>query len=556
MSVERKVAQLLEERKGLKEGANPKTTGDKTTRPRQGSSKDASFETMGEYESGEDASNKMSKDTTLTASTDADRTSRPRQGDSKDASSEDLDSDENGKFASRKMSKDSTMTPKISGDKSRPRQGDSKDASYTEKNMASKNMGESYEDEIDEDLIDEIAFELFSEYDGEIDESLLQELSKKTLVSYNVKAYGDISKRGDKKILDTKDYQKNEKRRKGMDTAVRKMAKEEFEIDEDLLDEISSELFDEFGGELDEELIQELSKKTLGNYINKAAYNGGMANFRQGMAVGNAGKFSKRPDTYNANKQARIAGKREKGINTAVKKLTKEEMDSQLNSIFGEDLTEEFKEKASDIFEAAVVSRVNSELDSIIEQLETEYEERFDEEVSHLEEKFNKYVDYISDHWLEENQLSVESGLKNEIMEDFISDLKVLFEKHNISIPEETVDVVEEMAAEVDELKDKLNESIDQIIELNYEIEEYRKENILNGMCEGLVDTDADRLRKLCEGIEYESDESFERKIHHVKEQHFGKTKTSTIHEDLGKPVVSNDNDTVSKLARQMSQYI
>mgnify|MGYP003340203492 CR=1 FL=1 len=195
----------------------------------------------------------------------------------------------------------------------------------------------------------------------------------------------------------------------------------------------------------------------------------------------------------------------------------------------GEDLSEEFAQKATTIFEAAVVSR----LEQIVEQVEQEFTEQFEEAVEmikeDLAEKVNDYLNYVVEQWMEENELAVETGLRNEIAEEFIDGLRNLFVEHYIDIPEDKVDVVAEMAEKVAELEEELNEQINYGIQLTKSLNEQKKIEAIYTACEGLTQTQVEKLKSLAEGVEFTTEEEFAAKLETLKESYF---KTSVVSAD------------------------
>jgi len=187
----------------------------------------------------------------------------------------------------------------------------------------------------------------------------------------------------------------------------------------------------------------------------------------------------------------------------------------------GENLSEEFKERASTIFEAAVLSRV----DMIVEEVEAELTEQFNVAVEQIKEdlatKVDDYLNYMVEEWMKENELAIESGLRAEITEDFISGLRNLFVEHYIDIPTEKVDVVEELASKVEELEDALNEEINRAVELTKELNEQRKIEAIYTACEGLTQTQVEKLKSLAENVEYTTEEEFADKLAVLKESYF-----------------------------------
>ena len=195
----------------------------------------------------------------------------------------------------------------------------------------------------------------------------------------------------------------------------------------------------------------------------------------------------------------------------------------------GEDLSEEFKEKATTFFEAAVHMRVEEEVARLEEQYTKDLEEQVTEIAEDLVNKLDDYMDYVVKEWMEDNEVAIDTSLRSEITEEFISGLKGLFEQHYIDIPEDKVDVVEELALQVEELQDKLDKSIEEQIALTKTLEEQAKQLIFAEVAEGLVDTQADKFAKLAEGVEYSDEESFRRKLEIVKENYFNSAKKATL---------------------------
>ena len=200
------------------------------------------------------------------------------------------------------------------------------------------------------------------------------------------------------------------------------------------------------------------------------------------------------------------------------KKDLKEDIDALLQ---GQDLSEEFVSKATTIFEAAVMSRV----EEIAEEVEAQLHEQFEVAVEELKEDFatkiDEYLNYMVEEWMKENELAIESGLRAEIVEDFIGGLKNLFSEHYIDIPEEKVDVVEELSAKVDELEEQYNAQVKTSIELKKELNEHKKIEAVHTVCEGLTQTQVEKLKSLAEGVEFTTEEEFVTKMETLKESYF-----------------------------------
>lgn len=186
-----------------------------------------------------------------------------------------------------------------------------------------------------------------------------------------------------------------------------------------------------------------------------------------------------------------------------------------------EELTEEFREKATVIFEAALAAKA----EEIQAQLEEEYAEKFEDAKNEIYEevsaKVDEYLNYVVEQWMKENEVAIESSLKSEITENFIGGLKTLFAEHYIEVPEEKHDVLGELAARVEELEAKLNDTISENIELKSQVAESIKDQLINDVAEGLVATQAEKFKTLAEGVEYSDAESYKRKLEIVKENYF-----------------------------------
>lgn len=198
----------------------------------------------------------------------------------------------------------------------------------------------------------------------------------------------------------------------------------------------------------------------------------------------------------------------------------------------GDDLTEEFKEKAETIFEAALntritleTARLEEEFEAAALELEEEYAERLQEQADEMFEevtdKLDQYLDYVVERWLEENEVAIETSLRAEIAEDFIAGLHSLFTEHHITVPESKVDLVAELKAELEEVKEALNTSLDEKMELESIIEEANKEMAFEEVAEGLAATQVEKLRTLTESVEFTDVESYVKKLNIVKENYF-----------------------------------
>ena len=235
-------------------------------------------------------------------------------------------------------------------------------------------------------------------------------------------------------------------------------------------------------------------------------------------------------------------------------------LSAQLNSIFGEDLSEEFKTKASSIFEAAVIARVNHEMEKVTSKLEEQAVDQLVEFKDTIVEKVDGYLNYVVEQWIEENVLAVDSGLRTEIAEDFITGMKTLFKEHYIEVPEEKYDVIEEMQSTSDEYKAKLDEAISTNIELAQELSSLKREQILDEQTKELAATEVEKLRKLVEGVEFDSEDLFREKVAVIMENYFPKTTSKSpeqvLVEESGTSPVFDDGSVISKYAQAISRSI
>ena len=198
------------------------------------------------------------------------------------------------------------------------------------------------------------------------------------------------------------------------------------------------------------------------------------------------------------------------------------DVEEDINALIaGEELSEEFQEKARTIFEAAITSKVAE----ITEDIKSEYEENLVEEVKTIKEelqgRLDSYLEYVADEWVGENQLQVEHGLKTEMTESFLEGMKKLFEDHYVTIPEEKYDVIENMVDKLDDMESKLNEQIEKNVALNKRLAESTADVIFAEVTEGLAQTQKDKLATLVENVDFESENGYREKIETLKESYF-----------------------------------
>lgn len=199
----------------------------------------------------------------------------------------------------------------------------------------------------------------------------------------------------------------------------------------------------------------------------------------------------------------------------------------------GEDLSEEFKNKAATIFEAAVVSRINEQLEVIHEEYAAALKEEVEEVKAQLAEKVDTYLSYAVNTWMEQNEIAIQHGIKNEIAESVMAGLRQVFVENNIDVSDEKVDLVTEMEGQLDSMENKLNEQIEQNIALTNRLGNYIKNGIVNEVCEGLAMTQREKMMSLSEGIEFTSEESFREKVQTIKESYFPANKPAALTEDV-----------------------
>lgn len=224
----------------------------------------------------------------------------------------------------------------------------------------------------------------------------------------------------------------------------------------------------------------------------------------------------------------------------------------------GQDLSEEFKDRASTLFEAAVNARIILESSRLEEQYEARLEEEVTEIAEALEKKLDTYLDYVVENWMKENEVAIESSLRNEIMEEFIDGLKGLFAEHYIDVPEEKIDVVEELATKVDELETMLDESITENSDLKKMVAESKRIDVLEEMATDLTMVQAEKFAALAEGIDFTGDiDSYRKKLSYVKESYFSKksTPTTNIEEETFEGDTNTLNESVKSFDPDVNRY-
>lgn len=397
-------------------------------------------------------------------------------------------------------------------------------------------------DKLDLDLLSDIIAETAEEYN--LSEEQIDELSKKTLKSYTKKATTSMNRNNEKgekeedKSMSTngekypekqerhmknaeKAYDIAGKREKGIKTAAAKLKEsEDMDISEEQIDELSSAAYNQY------------IKRSRKDVTDRAQ--GGIKTI----------------------KDAEKIGKRVKGIRNAKHQLANEELEADIAALFGSDatLSEEFKEKAASLFEAVVSARIAN----IYEELEEEameaanaYIESYTED---LVEQLDGYLTYVAEHWLTENAVAVETGLRNEISEDFMNGLKTLFQEHYIDVPEDKYDLVGALQAQIEELTNNMNAVISENINLNSELIESYKEIIINNSSSDLAQTEVEKLRGLVESVEFDNPELFEEKVTVIKNSYFPKTQNSSMISEELEPNEDAPSSTIAKYAELLTR--
>ena len=217
-------------------------------------------------------------------------------------------------------------------------------------------------------------------------------------------------------------------------------------------------------------------------------------------------KYTAPPQTFSPN-----AGS--KGVQTYG-----EDIEAMLS---GENLSEEFKQKATTIFEAAVTARAQEVIEAVEQDMQEQFEIAVEEVKEELSTKVNDYLDYMVEEWMKENEIAIATGLRAEIVEDFIGGLHKLFKEHWIDIPEDKVEIVEELTTKVEELEESLNDQIKNAIELKKELNEHKKFEAIYTACEGLTQTQVEKMKSLAEGVDFTTEEEFAAKLETIKESYF-----------------------------------
>jgi len=245
----------------------------------------------------------------------------------------------------------------------------------------------------------------------------------------------------------------------------------------------------------------------------------------------------------------------EEETTTTEKVVDEYDMEEDVNALLaGEELSEEFQEKARTIFEAAI----NSKVAGIKEELEQQYAVAFEEEMKEvkesLSERVDSYLEYVADEWFTENALTIEKGLQSEMTESFLSGMKELFEAHYVTIPEDKYDAFVGMTNKLDEMETKLNEQLEKNISLNKRLSEANASGILDQISEGLAQTQKEKLASLAESVEFESEAQYREKLETLKESYFSSKKESSVAKT--ESISEGVDSSPASITGSMDQYL
>ena len=236
-------------------------------------------------------------------------------------------------------------------------------------------------------------------------------------------------------------------------------------------------------------------------------------------------------------------------------KVEKVDFDEDLETIIKEEatLSDGFRDKAGTIFEAVLTSKLAEE----VERLEAEYAQNLEDEVTDIEsglvEKVDSYLNYVVEGWMKENEVAINQGLKTEIAEDFMTSLQAVFKEHYIEVPEGKEDLIDDLAEQVSELEESLNKSTEENISLNSQVQSFEKETIIRDASSGLAETEAEKLAKLAEDVEFDTKDSFQQKVDTIKQSYFKGEVSESV--DEVNSIAGEDEAPAEDLNDTMSRY-
>jgi hypothetical protein len=254
-----------------------------------------------------------------------------------------------------------------------------------------------------------------------------------------------------------------------------------------------------------------------------------------------------------------IAEEEESEVEASEEESTEETLfEEDIANLFADEehLSEEFKTQAASLFEATVVARVNDQVNAIEDELVEEANKAFDEAKEKLVENVDKYLSYVTEQWLKENELQVENGLRNEITESFLNGMREVFKEHYIDVPEEKFDVLAEQQAEIDELKSNLNEEINKSVAISEEREQLQKEKVFRSVVDDLAETEVEKFAGLIEDVNFDNEDMYTSKLNVIKENYFPKAKAddSDKLEDSVDQGTLADNTVMGRYVQGISQ--
>ena len=292
--------------------------------------------------------------------------------------------------------------------------------------------------------------------------------------------------------------------------------------------------------------LKEPRIKTVKDVVNKGA---GKADAMKGISAGEALKSG---DEVELEDNQEVVAEEPATEETTTEETVEEKIDieADVNALLGgEELSEEFREKAKTVFEAAL----NSKVSELKEDLQASYDEKLAEEVetskAALAERVDSYLEYVAEEWFVENELAIEHGLKTELTESFLSGMKGLFEEHYVSIPEDKYDVLESMVEKLDDMETKLNEQIEKNVSLNGRLAESVADGILDSVSEGLASTQKEKLASLAESVEFESEDQYRGKLETLKESYFKGATPKATGETISETVEATSADVSNSMA-------
>ena len=262
---------------------------------------------------------------------------------------------------------------------------------------------------------------------------------------------------------------------------------------------------------------------------------------------------ARKGDKKNSDKMAKI--EKPKGEKVSMESVEIDaDFSDDLNALVDDEatLSEEFKEKTAVIFEAAVKSKVAAEINRLEEAYAVELEEEVSTVKAELVEKVDSYLNYVVENWMEDNKLAIQSGLRAEIAEGFMNGLKDLFVENYIEVPESKVDLVDDLADQVEDLEEKLNKTTAQAMEISEELESYKREAVIREASKDLAETQVEKLRSLAGDVDFVNEETFAKKVATIKESYFTKKTAEVMTEETD----GDESDAIVETSDAMSRYI